>query len=149
MVSLKEFPEIMRGAKEDLSANVAGRFSPDDWERILRMARERFTERRRGSPAPEIEDWHAVVLEFYRERYWGFTPDYRPPAAPKRKMNLGVRFAIMTFVTFTVALMSLAWAGQNYTTSGKAGDLALLLIVIALVLLNFGYFLWQHRNHED
>lgn len=150
MVPLETFPEIMRQAQEDLTANVRGRFSPEDWERILAMAHAKLQALRATSGRTELEDWQAVVLDFYRSRYWSFSPDYRPPKQKSgRKMNLGVQFLWLTFLTFTLTNLAIAWTGQNYASSGKRRDLFILLFVIALVLTNFGYFLWRHRRHKD
>jgi len=139
----------MRGAREDLSANVPGRFSPDDWTRILTTARERFETRRAHSNLSELEDWQAVVLDFYRSRYWGYANDYRPPSPPKKKGNLGIRLVWLLFVAFTLTEAGIAWTGQNYAKSGDRGDFLILLLVIAAVVGNILFFLWQYRHHQD
>jgi hypothetical protein len=135
---MNDFPAEKRDAQTDLAGNVAGRFSPEDWERILEIARQKL----------ETRSWPDVVREFHRENYWGFRPDWRPPAVPY-KFNLGYGMLWMTFSTFVLTLMALAWLGQNYATSGQAKDGYLFCAALALALLNFVYFLWRSRGYRD
>lgn len=149
MDAVNEFPEIMNEARTDLAGNVSGDFSPADWELILSEARRRWEAHRQRNPGDRAA-WAEVIREFHRERYWGFSPRYRPPPAPKVKQkNLGIFFVWMTFSVFVLTLMGVVWLGQIYTASDEPKDKYRFFAAIAVAILNFGYFLWYSRNYED
>lgn len=145
MDSMKNLPEVMAHAHEDLLAHVAGQFSPEDWQQILNRAQERFEAHRQT--ADPVEAWKAVVREFHQERQWGFIPNYRP-AKPER-INLGVQFLGLAFLTFTISILAVVWLGQIYTASDEPADNWKFWGVVALVLLNFGAFLWRYQGNRD
>jgi len=154
MSTLNEFPKIMRQAREDLCATVSGRFSPQDWESILTLAQQKLLAQF-ADPAPsrdeELRVWQAVILDFNRNSYWGFEPNYKEPKKPKagRTDNLGVRFIVFTFLSFTLTLMAVVWTGQIYTTSDEALDAYIFFFVLSLVVANFAFLLWKTRNYRD
>lgn len=150
METLNEFPEIMGHAREDLGGNVGGKFSPENWDRILNEARERFL-RHRALVNNDLAAWTEVVREFHRERYWGYSPNWRPPPKDKKKKqtNMGVSFIWMTFTAFIVTKISVVWLGQIYTRSDDPVDKWLFFGAIALTIANFAYFLWRSRHHKD
>ena len=139
----------MKHAREDLGANVFGKFSPEDWDAILSEANRRLDGYLAHEPpvTPELA-WRRVMVEFGKENHWGFSPTYRRPRV-KRTPNLGLRLIWMVFITFTGVKIGLAWLGQKWTRSGEAGDKYLFLSVIALTLANTALFLWRSRHHRD
>lgn len=139
-------PEIMKHAHEDLMGNVSGRFSPEDWGLILDRASEHLAAFQR-SGLSEQEAWKEVIRQFHREHYWGFQPDYIAPRP--RDNNMGIRFILMTVLTFIFSLIAVVWLGQAYTASLEFEDGRNLVLAIALILGNFGLFLWYHRQHKD
>lgn len=146
---MNQFPEIMKNAREDLGATVSGRFSPTDWEQILVRAHALWREQLALVNGDELKAWHAVVLDFHRNRQWGFQANYKEPARSRKEMNLGVKFIWITFQTFVITKIAVVWLGQIYARSQDPVDGILLYFVIALVLANFGWFLWRHRGHQD
>lgn len=148
MDTLNEFPKIMDEARVDLAGNVAGKFSPDDWQRILTEAKIRLNQHQ-AAGEDEISAWRNVILDFRREKYWGFVPDWRPPPKQKNESNLGVRFIWMTFSAFIVTKIAVVWLGQIYTRSDDPIDAYLFFASIALVIFNFGFFLWSTRKYKD
>src|SRR4051812_22560156 len=132
MVSMNEFPEIMRHAHVDLLSNVSGRFSPEDWQKILQVAREKLDERAAQTGDP-IEAWRSVILDFNRNQYWGFYPDYAPGKDLTRKRNYGLEFLALAFLAFTVTKVALAWLGQIYTRSDEPVDAYIFFAAIALI----------------
>lgn len=149
MDSLNEFPNVMSQARTDLAGNVSGDFSPENWASILEEANVRLLRHNSGL-GDESSAWREVVREFHRERYWGFSPDWRPPPKAKAKhKNLGVFFIWMTFSTFVLTLIALVWLGQNYTVSDEPKDKYLFFTAVGLAIANFTYFLWHSRHYED
>ncbi|MBX3022223.1 MAG: hypothetical protein KF799_11165 [Bdellovibrionales bacterium] len=148
MSTLKQFPEIMRHAHQDLGATVSGRFSPEDWQKILERAEAKWRAALETAEAGEsdLTAWQAVIRDFHRERYWGYQPNYQPP---KAKGNLGTSFIWVGFITFTLVNMSLAWLGQRYTTSDEPRDGYIFFAVLAFWLIAFAAFLWRQRKHRD
>lgn len=146
METTEVLPQIMKQAHEDLMGNVSGDFSPEDWALVLRRANERLTSFRSKGLNDESA-WAEVIREFHRERYWGYSPDYKAPSV--RDNNMGVRFILMTGLTFIFSLIAVVWLGQIYTASGEFEDGRNLVGAIVLILSNFGFFLWYHRQHED
>lgn len=149
MNSLSEFPEIMAQAREDLCGNMTGRFSPENWDMILREAHLRLRKSLAAGNQGR-EAWQNVIREFHQESFWGFSPNWRPPAQQKpKKRNLGFSFVWMIFSTFVITLMAVVWLGQIYTITGDPKDAYFFFASIVLVLFNFGYFLWQSRHYVD
>jgi|GEM_PF-5413435 len=148
MDTLNEFPKVMDEARVDLAGNVAGKFSPDDWQRILTEAKTRLAQHQ-AAGNDETSAWRNVILDFHREKYWGFVPDWRPPLKKKNESNLGVRFIWMTFSAFIVTKIAVVWLGQIYTRSDDPIDAYLFFASIALVIFNFGFFLWSTRKYKD
>ena len=139
-------PKIMRRAREDLMGNASGDFSPEDWALVLQLANERLAAFQ-GAGLSEDSAWAEVIREFHRERYWGYRPDYKAPRV--RDSNMGIRFILMTGLTFIFSIIAVVWLGQIYTSSGEFEDGRNLVVAIVLILCNFGFFLWYHRQHED
>lgn len=148
MATLNEFPKIMDHAREDLCATVSGRFSPEDWQSILTLAEQKLAANSL-SAADEIRAWQAVVLDFHQNAYWGFQPNYVKPKVKKTEKNFGIRFIVVTFLTFTFTKIALVWTGQIYTNSDDPVDKYIFLSVIVLVICNFTYLLWKTRHHKD
>lgn len=150
MNSMNEFPIVMKQAKEDLAGHISGQFSPESWDKILQEAHLRLKQHM-NSGLSESEAWRKVVLEFSKERHWGYVPNWRPSKRkPKsQKENLGLRLIWMTFAAFVITKITVVWLGQIYTRSEDPVDKWLFIGSIILVLANFGYFLWRTRNHKD
>jgi hypothetical protein len=146
MTDMHKFPQVMQQAHEDLLGNVSGRFSPEDWVKILTIAQTRWSERH--LKLGEQEAWASVIRDFHHESYWGFTPNYHKPKT-KKPVNLGVHFIGFTFLTFTMVLMTVAWLGQIYTHSDEASDKWIFFLVLSAAVGNIGLFLWWHRRHTD
>lgn len=149
MELVKARPLVMKHAKEDLAGNVSGRFSPKDWQSILNYAEEQWHKEQLRLAGDEMKAWHSVVRDFHRQSYWGFVPDYRPPRRKSEKRNLGIAFIWMAFQTFVITKIAVVWLGQTYSRTQDALDGWLFYSVIAVVLANFGFFLWRHRHHRD
>lgn len=148
MSTLNEFPKIMAQAREDLSANVRGRFSPEDWERILVRARGLWEEAC-GREADEKRAWESVIVDFYRNDYWGFQPNYQPARDPNVRKSAGKSFLGILFFTFTFTIMAVVWLGQRYTAGDEPHDTYYFIAALLVAVLNYGFFLWRHRNHQD
>lgn len=138
---------VMSDAETDLTGNISGRFSPEDWSEILKRAGASLEAQVRQGKA-ESEAWREVIREFHREHYWGFQPNYRPPKVKKEK-DLGVSLIIFLFISFTLVKMSVVWLGQIYTFSDEESDTRMFYLALAIVLANVAYFLWRHRRHTD
>src|SRR4051812_30324869 len=122
MSSLNNLPTIMAEARVDLSANVSGQFSPQDWERILSTAHEKLVALR-AQGLPELKAWERVILDFYRNRHWGYQANYRASRdSSLKKRGLGRGLIIMVVISMTVAKIALAWLGQRYTASDEPRD---------------------------
>lgn len=139
---------VMRDAETDLTGNISGRFSPEDWAEILKKAGSGLQTRVQEGKS-ETEAWSEVIREFHREHYWGFHPNYRPPKVKKKKKDLGVSLILFLFVSFTLVKMSVVWLGQIYTFSDEESDTRMFYLALAVVLANVGFFLWRHRRHTD
>src|SRR3989344_829594 len=108
---MNKLPSIMAKARIDLAGNISGEFSPEDWEKIFARAAELL----RHSPKPEQEAWIDVIRDFHREKYWGFTPNYKKPKIKPHEQNLGTRFIWYSFRSFLVTKVVLLYAGARYT----------------------------------
>jgi hypothetical protein len=148
MSVVKNLPEVMRHAREDLSANVTGQFSPDDWAHIFATAHEKFLARQ-SEGLEDLRAWEQVMLDFYHNHYWGFQPNYRATRDPQRKSNFGLRLIVLTVVSMTSTKMALAWLGQRYTASDEPRDAYIFFAVLALVVAGFAHFLWRTRHYEE
>ena len=133
-------------AKEDLAGTVEGAFSPDDWEKILAQAELKWR-----ALFPELgseEAWREVIRDFHRTRHWGFVANYRASEV-RRRMNLGVQFIWVAFLSFTIVLALVVWFGEVYSRSKDPRDLFVLVLLIGLSLMSISFFLWRNRNHRD
>jgi hypothetical protein len=135
-------PTLMDNAKEDLAGTVEGKFSPEDWEKILGKAQNLL-----GTGG--LEAWREVIRDFHRNRYWGFVPNYREPRKKEVSKNLGFQFIWMTFGSLTIFKVAVLWFGQIYSRSDDPLDKWLFFGCLALVLGNIAFFLWRNRNHVD
>jgi hypothetical protein len=143
-------PLIMADAREDLAGNLSGEFSPGDWVQILDRAERRWRHELSAIGGDELAAWQTVIREFHQQSYWGFSPDYKPRETVGRgPRNLGITFIWMAFQTFVLTKIAVVWLGQVYTRTQDPRDGLLFYSAIVLVLANFGFFLWRHRNHED
>ena len=142
---------IPHSAGTDLSGNISGRFSPDDWQSILAQAEERLKRKLDEAGTPDRDRlWSEVVREFHTQSYWGYTPNYRDARAPKKTdSNIGVSLIVLAFLTFTFALMAAVWVGQIYTFSDDPNDKYRFFAVLVVVLMGFVAFLWRNRNFKD
>ena len=141
-----ETPDIMINAREDMASTVNGKFSPEDWERILELAKTQLLTARREFD--EVVAWQAVVRDFHAKGYWGFVPNYRPPKIIKPK-NLGYQFIWLLFGSLTIMKVAILWFGQVYSRSDEARDKWTFFAVLALVFGNILLFLWRNRNYKD
>jgi len=133
------YPIVMTNAAEDLTATIEGRFSPDDWEKILKRARATLDDGR---------TWPDVIRDFHQTRYWGFVPNYRRPKIKKPK-NLGMQFIWMTFASLTIMKVAVLWFGQIYSRSDDPSDKWIFFAVLSLIVGNIVFFLWRSRHHVD
>lgn len=147
-ITENEALNVMVQATEDLCGNISGQFSPADWEQILGEAKARVI-RYQNESFDAAAAWQRVVREFHQERYWGFTPSYKPPRESAEKWNLGISFIGLAFLTMTVTIMTVVWLGQNYASSQSPAEGFLLYTVVFLAVGKFGYFLWRNRHHQD
>src|ERR1017187_8151098 len=106
------YPTVMANAAEDLTATIEGRFSPDDWEKILKRAQ---------AAVEAGTAWPDVIRDFHQTRYWGFVPNYRGRKVKKSK-NLGFQFIWMTFASLTIMKVAVLWFGQIYSRSDDPSD---------------------------
>jgi hypothetical protein len=137
----------MKDAQTDLAGNISGRFSPEDWARILTRASASL-EAQIHSGKPENEAWGDVIREFHRERYWGFQPSYRPPKV-KKEPDLAIGLIVFLFISFTLVKMAVVWTGQLYTFSDEEADTRKFYAALILVAANVVFFLWRFRRHKD
>jgi hypothetical protein len=136
----------MENAQEDLAATVEGRFSPEDWEKILDLAEAKWRNTLAQQPVPgEAAAWHDVVRDFHKDRYWGMRANYRPP----KRRHLGYQFIWFTFSSLTIMKVAILWFGQIYSRSDEAKDLWMFVLVLAIVIGNVVFFLWRNRHHTD
>jgi hypothetical protein len=140
---MSSYPSLMANAREDLAATIDGRFSPEDWEKILHKAKAQLE-----AGGGNLAAWQNVIRDFHREKYWGFVANYRP-AKTKRKKNLGFQLIWLTFNSLTTMKVAVLWFGQIYSRSDEPTDKWIFLGVIALALGNILFFLWSNRHYED
>jgi hypothetical protein len=146
----KAHSALLSSAKEDLTGHISGRFSPEDWQKILRLAEQKLTEYKASlTAADEREAWQAVVRDFHQNACWGFVPNYRPPRLKRKPVNLGIKFIIMAMMTMTVTKVAVVWLGQLQTYSDEPMDKWIFYAVVAVVVAGFGRFLWKNRHHRD
>lgn len=141
-----EITQLMSNAKDDLTASVSGRFSPDDWEKILELAKVKWAQYRRTMEA--VPAWQEVVREFRFSGYWGFKPDYRETGV-KKKRNLGYQLAWMTFQSMVLTKVAVLWFGQNYSNDDESFDKWIFFLVLFLIPANAAFFVWRNRHHKD
>ena len=149
-VSVNNFPEVMRSARIDLAGHLSGDFSEEDWRQILELAEQKWRLRSVDLGGDPLAAWKDVVLDFHQHGHWGFVlgaPQKRPKN--KKQKNLGVTFIWMAFQTFVISKIAVVWLGQIYARSGEARDAFYLWFAVALVVGNFGFFLWRNRHHRD
>lgn len=130
----------MANAQEDLAGNVGGRFSPDDWDKILSRAAEQL----RASAKPEGEAWVDVIRDFHRERYWGFTPDYVAPKKPPEKGNFGKRFIWYICRSFLITKVLVLWFGARYSADQDPIYAYLFFAALAFAPISYGIFVWRY-----
>lgn len=136
----------MAHAREDLAGNVAGDFSPEDWDQILARARELLE----SSPHEPRTAWEEVIRSFHREKYWGFKPNYRKPRPKPEERNLGKRFIWYSFRSFLLTKVAVLYFGARYTLDYDPIYKWLFFGAIAFMLVNYGIFLWRYgRRKED
>ena len=136
--------DVMANAKEDLSGNIEGQFSPEDWEKILTEARTRLL----GSQSTEA--WVDVIRSFHRESYWGFVPNYVKPKTKPEDENLGTRFIWYSFRSFLITKVVVLYAGARYTADDPNPIYKWLFFgAFAFMLTAYGRFLWRYRNRQD
>lgn len=135
----------MANAREDLAGNIGGQFSPDDWEKILMRAHEQLRRSQKTHSEKTHEDaWVDVIRDFHRERYWGFTPDYKKPKANREDENLGIRFIWYSFRSFLLTKVAVLYFGARYSADYDPVYKWLFFGAIAFMLVNYGIFLWRY-----
>lgn len=149
MEIVNDFPSVMDHAYEDLAGHLPGRFSPQDWEKIRLEARRRWHIHRQQM-GDDLSAWQQVIREFANEKFWGFRPEFEAPS-PLRwpSINLGISFILLAMQAFIFSIMAVVWLGQIHTASDEAFDTWLFYFVVAVVVANFAFFLWRHREHAD
>lgn len=140
-------PQVMDNAHEDLLATVEGRFSPADWEKILSLAETKFCQARQFSEN-DLEAWKGVILDFHKNIFWNFKPDYRAPKQIKKK-NMGIQLVWITFNSFCTIKVLILWFGQIYSRSDNPVDKWIFFFVLAAALANIAFFLWRNRSYVD
>lgn len=143
-MEFSNLPKIMTNANIDLAATSGGKFSPDNWERILTRAHAQLLENQKTLEEPEA--WEAVVRDFHVNKNWGFQSNYK--AQPK-KANLGFQLIWLTFASLTIVKVAIPWLGNIYTYQGTIGSKILFFGALALVVGNIIWFLWRNRNYQD
>jgi hypothetical protein len=139
-------PKIMAHAHEDLAGNISGRFSPEDWEKILMQAHKQL----KDSAKSEDEAWVDVIRDFHSKKYWGFVPNYQKPRIKPEDQNLGVRFIWFSFRSFLLTKVAVLYFGARYTADYDPVYGWLFFGAIAFMLVNYGVFLWRygHRTRD-
>jgi hypothetical protein len=145
-MEMSNLPKIMTNANIDLAATSGGKFSPENWERILARAHAQLLENKRT--LEETEAWQAVVRDFHVNGNWGFPSNYRAPAKP-RKANLGFQLIWLMFASLTIVKVAIPWLGNIYTNSGTVGSKIFFFGALALVVGNIVWFLWRNRGYQD
>lgn len=148
MEIMNKFPLVMQNARTDLSANVSGQFSPNDWELILNRAFEKFKFQKTAID-DDLRAWQAVMLDFYHNNYWGFSPHYRPQKVKRARPNYALYFIAIGVFSMTALKMIVAWLGQIYTSSDSPRAGYIFYSVLAFIVMGFAFFLWQVRDYED
>lgn len=141
-------PEIMSNAREDLTATIEGNFSPQDWHQILKRAHSSFESGVKAG-ASEQKSWESVIRQFHQDHYWGFVPDYVPPKKKRPPLNLGMKLIIMTLNAMLTFKVLVLWYGQIYSRSDEPLDKWIFFLILFGVVINYGVFLWRHRDHVD
>jgi hypothetical protein len=144
MGSQKEFPEIMREARVDLAGNVAGKFSPEDWDQILSRAREQLE----ASKLPPHEAWTDVVRDFHRQQFWGFKPDFVPSKNPDEE-NLGVRMLLYSARSFLLTKVSVVWFGALWAVYDEPLYKYAFFGSIIFMVAAYGWFLYRYGNRFE
>lgn len=141
-----EVAAVMANAREDIAGNIAGQFSPEDWEKIIARADAQL----RASVKTPGEAWVDVIRDFHRNKYWGFVPNYSKPKVHKAEENLGVRFIWYSFRSFLLTKVAVVWFGALYSTYGDPFYKYCFFGAIAFMLCNYGFFLFRYgRKHND
>jgi hypothetical protein len=136
----EELPSIMANAREDLAGNLGGHFSPDDWDKILAIAKERL----------QSKEWTDVIRDFHREKYWGFVPNFKKPKAKKEDENLGVRFIWYSARSFLLTKVAVLWFGALWTVYGDTFYKVGFFGALFFMLCSYGYFLYRYGpKHDD
>lgn len=150
--------ETMAEAQVDLTATLVGKFSASDYVEILKIAEVRLRNRLVGFNSINLEiakmEWREVVRDFYENRFWGFVPQSSKSKKPEKSLEtnhhrLGIRFIWITFFSMCVTKVIILVLGQRYVKSNESSDFWFLMLAIALIVANFGYFLWKSRNYKD
>ncbi|MGE3682810.1 MAG: hypothetical protein AB7G93_13880 [Bdellovibrionales bacterium] len=145
MVDELEVSRVMANARVDLAGNISGQFSPEDWEKILSIARHRLQSATTGLD----EAWVEVIRDFHREKYWGFIPNYKKPKMEREQQNLGVRFIWYSFRSFLITKVAVLWFGARYSADFDPIYKWLFFGAIGFMLCAYGSFLWKFRNRRD
>lgn len=143
---MTQYPPIMANARVDLAGNIEGQFSPEDWEKILARAAEQLA--RSTAKTPE-QAWVEVILDFHREKYWGFFPNYKKPKTSRDDENLGKRFIWYSMRSFLITKILVLWFGARYAADYDPVYKWLFFGAIAFMLLNYGYFLYRYGHRKE
>lgn len=140
-----EIKDIMAHAREDLAGNIEGKFSPEDWEKILALAQQKLSRATKTTS----EAWVDVIREFHREQYWGFTPNYQKPKVKREDENLGKRFIWYSFRSFLLTKVVVLYCGARYSADYDPVYGWLFFGGIAFMLTNYGIFLYRYGNRTE
>jgi hypothetical protein len=148
-------------ARIDLTpAHSSKTFSVQEWRSILDRAAQEWA-RHRSDGVDADEAWERVVRDFHGHNHWGFgvaPAEGRRPTGPEGPAGakassaprLGYSLIGMLVLTATVTKVAVVWIGQTATSHADEPEYWwIFLAVIALVLANFGFFLWRWRHHQD
>lgn len=139
----------MQNAEVDLTGSLSGRFSPEDWAKILARAAEQLAQ----SQKPQADAWADVIRDFHRQKYWGFNPDYIEPKPIKphhHKDNLGKTFIWFSFRSFLLTKTVILYCGAHYTAGNPNPIYKWLFFgAFAFMLFSYGRFLWRYGNREE
>lgn len=138
--ALNSLPPVMAHAREDLAGNIDGKFSPEDWDKILARAAAEL----KRSEKPEHEAWVDVIRDFHKHKYWGFVPDYKAPKIKREDENLGTRFIWYSFRSFLLTKVAVLYFGARYTADWDPVYGWLFFGAIVFMLVNYGIFLWRY-----
>jgi hypothetical protein len=146
MAAKEKVIEILSNARVDLAGNVEGQFSPEDWDKILEIARARLE----ATDQDLTMAWIEVIRSFTKEKFWGFVPNYKKPKVSRKDQNLGKRFIWYCFRSFLITKVIVLYCGARYSADDPNPIYKWLFFGgIAFMLTSYGVFLWRYGRQMD